>query len=915
MRFRNSIHLLMENFKQVYKLLLYKLIISLVAIALTAAFVLPQLNAFLDSAEVGALWYDVKWFLKELVSLEQTRLGEAKEAILGAGGSLEGVANLLSTMTTEIVLMIVGMALVYLARRFAETLCHFASGSMLNDKMAMYADSSFSTSSISNLGKASRYALVYVPIVFVYDLITLFFVYLLLANLQILTALFLSVTLIVLSQSLKMTVTSHWMPAMTTDDMPLKKAIRRLSKEERTQKTKIFSTYVVSVYTIIFVNVLAALCTFGSALLITVPASYFFLICVQYVNYYTVKGKKYFITYDQIASAKDTSEGEEFFKQVIEQEKETEAENKETKEEEKEKNRSDIVMDYRANYQKWLESPMVCENGKRELLAIADDEKEIEYRFGGEMEFGTAGMRGVIGCGINMMNVHTVMRATQGLAEWVKSLGKEAMERGVVISYDTRRRSEEFAKATAGVLAKNGVKAYLFDDVHPVPMLSYAVRYLKTIAGVMITASHNPKEYNGYKVYGEDGAQMSPEDTAKVVSYINQTEYLSVTADKDSPLILPVPAKLDEDYIEELSKLTLSKEAVEKCGANLKLVYTPVHGSGYVPVMAILKKLGINATVVEEQTQKDTEFSTVKVPNPEFKETLSMGIALANKIDADVVFGTDPDSDRLGVALKNEEGEFVALSGNQVGILLLDYILTRLSEDNVMPSNAAVVKSFVTTGMAKALCDDYGVTLYETPVGFKFIGEKIKQWEKDGKHTYIFGFEESCGYLRGTHARDKDAVVASMLCAEMVCYYAYVGKSVFERLQQIYAKYGFVLDKNVSIQYSGLNAMKEMNAVVDGLKTIKVEEFAGIKVNAIRDYSAAKRTVVATGAVEEMDIPKCNCVYYELDGGSFVCVRPSGTEPKLKVYYSLKAKDEATANAKLEELKTSVSELLEKAKN
>jgi len=573
-------------------------------------------------------------------------------------------------------------------------------------------------------------------------------------------------------------------------------------------------------------------------------------------------------------------------------------------------------MDYQAKYNEWLANPILCDEGRRELESLKGNDKELEYRFGGEMEFGTAGMRGVIGYGINMMNIYTVMRATQGLAEWIKTLSASEQAQGVVISYDTRRKSEEFAKAAAGVLAKNGIKAYLFDDVHPVPMLSYAVRYLGTIAGIMITASHNPKEYNGYKVYGADGAQMSPEDTEKVVSYINQIDdYLSVTAEENSDLILPVPAKLDADYIEELSKLTLSKEAVEKCGKDLKLVYTPVHGSGYVPVTTILKKLGINTTVVEAQAVKDTEFSTVKVPNPEFKETLSMGIALANEIKADVVFGTDPDSDRLGVALKDDNGEFVALSGNQVGILLLDYILTRLAEDKAMPSNAAVVKSFVTTGMAKALCDDYGVTLYETPVGFKFIGEKIKQWERDGKHTYIFGFEESCGYLRGTHARDKDAVVASMLCAEMVCYYTYIGKTVYGRLQEIYAKYGYVLDKNVSIQYSGLNAMKEMNAVVDGLKSMKPAAFAGLEVIAIRDYSAAKRTVLASGNVEEMDIPKCNCVYYELAGGSFVCVRPSGTEPKLKIYYSLKAKDEAAANAKLVQLQADVNALLEKAKN
>ena len=571
-------------------------------------------------------------------------------------------------------------------------------------------------------------------------------------------------------------------------------------------------------------------------------------------------------------------------------------------------------MNYRENYQKWLNDARLSEADKEELLAIKDDEKAIEYRFGGELEFGTAGMRGIIGCGMNMMNVYTVMRATQGLSMYIKTLPAEDQARGVVISYDTRRNSRLFAEKAASVLAKNGIKAYLFDDVHPVPMLSYAVRYLKTIAGIMITASHNPKEYNGYKVYGEDGAQMSPEATAIVVKYIEEIkDYLSVTGDDKSPLIVSVPKEVDDTYIQELTKLTLSKEAVEKCGKDLKLVYTPVHGSGYVPVMPILKKLGINVTVVEEQTVKDTEFSTVKVPNPEFKETLSMGIDLANKIKADVVFGTDPDSDRLGVAVKNDKGEFIALSGNQVGILLLDYILTRLKEENALPENAAVVKSFVSTGMAKAICDDFGVAMFETPVGFKFIGEKIKQWEQDGSHTFVFGFEESCGYLRGTHARDKDAVVASMLCAEMVCYYTYIGKTVWGRLQEIYAKYGFVLDKNISIQYSGLNAMKEMNAVVDALKTEKVERFGTLDVEAVRDYSASVRRD-KEGNESHIDIPKCNCVYYELKGGSFICVRPSGTEPKLKIYYSIRAKDEAAAEAELEKCKASVQELLDSVK-
>ncbi len=571
-------------------------------------------------------------------------------------------------------------------------------------------------------------------------------------------------------------------------------------------------------------------------------------------------------------------------------------------------------MSYTENYEKWRIDGRLCEEGRAELQKIAGDEKEKEYRFGGELEFGTAGMRGIIGYGMNMMNIYTVMRATQGLAEYICALPEEDRLRGVVISYDTRRNSRLFAEKSAAVLAKNGIKVYLFGDVHPVPMLSYAVRYLNTIAGIMITASHNPKEYNGYKVYGEDGAQMSPEATAEVVKHIaNITDYLSVTGAEGSPLIVPVPDEVDETYLDELSRLTLSDAAVKKCGKDLKLVYTPVHGSGYVPVMRILKKLGINVTVVEEQTVQDTEFSTVAVPNPEFKETLSMGIALANKINADVVFGTDPDSDRLGVAVKDDKGEFVALSGNQVGILLLDYILTRLKEENALPKNAAVVKSFVTTGMAKAICDDFGVALFETPVGFKFIGEKIKQWEKDGNHTYVFGFEESCGYLRGTHARDKDAVVASMLCAEMVCYYTDIGKTVYGRLQEIYQKYGFVLDRNISIQYSGLNAMKEMNAVVDALKSVKISAFGPFAVEAVRDYSSSVRRT-ADGKEETLDIPKCNCVYYELAGGSFICVRPSGTEPKLKIYYSVRAENEAAADRALQEAKADVTALLEKVK-
>lgn len=567
-------------------------------------------------------------------------------------------------------------------------------------------------------------------------------------------------------------------------------------------------------------------------------------------------------------------------------------------------------MDYLSVYRSWCENPALNEEGREELASIASDSDQVEYRFGAELEFGTAGMRGIIGYGTNMMNVYTVRRATQGLAEYVRSLGASAMKRGVVISYDTRRKSEEFARASAGVLAANGIAAYVFDDVHPVPMLSYAVRKLGTVAGIMITASHNPKEYNGYKVYGEDGAQMSPEATAVVVGYIEKiTDYFSVKEAKNS-LIRSVPKSVDKSYYKKISKLTLSKEAVRKAGKNLKLVYTPVHGSGYIPVTTILKKLKINVTVVPEQVKKDTEFSTVEVPNPEFKETLSMGIALAQKIKADVVFGTDPDSDRLGVALKNDKGEFVALSGNQVGILLLDYILTRLKEDGKLPANGVVVKSFVTTGMAKAICDDFGVELVDVPVGFKFIGEKIKEYEASGEKTFLFGFEESCGYLRGTDgSRDKDAVVASMLCAEMVCYYTYKQQSVFGRLMDLYSKYQYTLDRNVSIKFGGLNAMKEMNALVDSLKSKKAEKFDIYNVVAVRDYSSSVRRL-ADGTEETMNIPQTNAVYYELENGSFICVRPSGTEPKLKIYYSVRAKDEDAAEKAFERMKTAFEAFL-----
>ncbi len=566
-------------------------------------------------------------------------------------------------------------------------------------------------------------------------------------------------------------------------------------------------------------------------------------------------------------------------------------------------------------YNEWLESGRLSKEEKAELAAIGEDEKEIEYRFGKELEFGTAGMRGIMGAGVNMMNVHTVRRATQGLADYIKAKGIAAMKKGVAVSYDTRKNSRLFAESAADVLATNGIKTYLFDGVRPVPMLSYAVRRLGTSAGVMITASHNPKEYNGYKVYGEDGAQMSPEDTEKVVSCIAEIgSCLSSKVKFGAPvkgMLKVVGKKLDKQYYKAIRKLTLSDDAVKKVGKNIKLVYTPVHGSGYVPVTTILKKLGIKAALVEEQTAPDPEFSTVEVPNPEFKETLALGIRLADKIKADVVFGTDPDCDRLGVAVRGDKGEFVALSGNQAGVLLLDYILLRLKEKNALPKNGFAVKSFVTTSMAKAIAEDYGVELVEVPVGFKFIGEKIKQFDDTGIKQFLFGFEESCGYLRGTHCRDKDAVVASMLFAEMVCYYTYKKTGVWQRLNDLYDRYGYCLDKNVSYSFGGLNAMAEMNAIVDGFKKAPPEKLDIYNVIAMRDYSVPVR--ISEDGEEPLDIAKSNSVYFEMENGSFVCVRPSGTEPKLKIYYSIKLKDFASAEKAFEKMSAAMEKLVKGA--
>lgn len=569
-------------------------------------------------------------------------------------------------------------------------------------------------------------------------------------------------------------------------------------------------------------------------------------------------------------------------------------------------------MDYNQTYSQWLQSDELTKEEKARLTSLSEDEKK--EMFFCPLQFGTAGMRGVLDLGTNRMNVFTVKRATQGLARYVKTLGKEAMNRGVVISYDTRRYSSEFAIRVAKVLAHSGINAYLFNAVHPVPMCSFAIRHLGAIAGVMITASHNPKIYNGYKVYGEDGAQMSPESTDKVVEFIDKTPYFGIkeaqadlTADnikgldnvKVHPHITVIGDSVDNAYFDTISKLSLSPEAVEKFGKNVKIVYTPVHGSGYVPVTRILSRMGITVNVVKEQAWPDTEFSTVRVPNPEEADTLRLGVELADKIGSDVVIGTDPDADRMGIAIRNDDGKFVLLNGNQIGVLLANYIFLRKKETSTMPSNGALVKTIVTTELARALATSYGVTTFDVLTGFKFIGEKIKEWEQSGEYTYLFGFEESYGSLVGTHARDKDAVVASMMFAEMVCYFDSVGKRVYDVLQGIYNQFGYYVEKARSIAFGGLDGMQKMADIMTQIRSSSFTEIAGTKVLAQSDFVTRKKTY-ADGKIEDIELPKTNAFKLHLENGDWICVRPSGTEPKLKFYVATSTPTESASEKKAE---------------
>ena len=557
------------------------------------------------------------------------------------------------------------------------------------------------------------------------------------------------------------------------------------------------------------------------------------------------------------------------------------------------------MMTIRENYEKWLKDFADDQETVQELKSIANDEKEIEDRFYTELSFGTAGMRGVLGAGMNRMNKYNVRRATKGLAGFLKERPEEA-KRGVVIAYDSRRFSAEFAKETALVLCAEGVKAYLFDALRPVPILSYAVRHLGAIAGIVITASHNPPEYNGYKVYGEDGAQVAPEVAAGITKRIRQTAYtdcrLADEAEAKGSGLLQIigNAEVDDDYIAAIKTLAISPELLAKEGAKLNIVYTPLHGSGNVPVRRVLGEIGLtNLAVVKEQEMPDPNFSTIKVPNPEDPGAYDLAFKKAAEVGASVIFATDPDCDRLGVAVKDGGGEWHLLTGNQIGCVLLHYILSSLDKAGKLPKDGAAVKSIVSTSLANRICERYGVAMFETLTGFKFIGEKIQQFMDAGDHTFLFGFEESYGFLSSTFVRDKDGVNASLLVSEVACACMDAGITLYDRVQEIFAEYGYYIEKVVSTTLPGKDGLARMKEIMSGLRAKPPKEIGGLAVAAIRDY--LKGTRESNGKTEPTGLPESDVLYFELEGGNWVCVRPSGTEPKIKLYVNANDRNRETA--------------------
>ena len=577
-------------------------------------------------------------------------------------------------------------------------------------------------------------------------------------------------------------------------------------------------------------------------------------------------------------------------------------------------------MDYKEVYEQWLSNPYFDDATKEELKNIAEDDNEIKERFYMDLEFGTAGLRGIIGAGTNRMNIYVVRRATQGLANYIAKVDKKSQ--GVAIAYDSRHMSPEFAEEAALCLAANGIKAYIFESLRPTPELSFAVRHLGCAAGINVTASHNPPEYNGYKVYWEDGAQITPPHDSgimgevKSISDWNTVKTMDKAEAEKAGLFQVIGKEVDDAYIAELKKQVLHMDAIEAEGKNLKIVYTPLHGTGNIPARRILKELGFeNVYVVKEQELPDGDFPTVSYPNPEAAEAFELGLKLAKEVDADLVLATDPDADRLGVRVKDKNGEYHDLTGNMSGCLLANYEISQKKAINgSLPEDGALIKTIVTTNLADAIAKGYGVKLIEVLTGFKFIGQQILGFEQSGKGSYLFGFEESYGCLIGTYARDKDAIVATMALCEAAAYYKTQGKTLWDAMIEMYEQFGYYKDAIQSVTMKGIEGLQKIQEIMNSLRQNPPAEFAGHKVTAVRDYKADTITDVATGAVKPTGLPNSNVLYYELTDDAWVCVRPSGTEPKVKFYYGVKGTSLEDADKKSETMGKAVLDMVDSMK-
>ena len=565
-------------------------------------------------------------------------------------------------------------------------------------------------------------------------------------------------------------------------------------------------------------------------------------------------------------------------------------------------------MDYKSKFQFWLENDYFDEETKKELSAIQNDEKEIEDRFYKDLEFGTGGLRGVIGAGTNSMNVYTVRKATQGLANYILKQG--GGERSVAIAYDSRRMSPEFADTAACCLAANGIKAYVFESLRPTPELSFALRTLGCISGIVVTASHNPPEYNGYKVYWEDGAQITAPKDKEIIAEVNAiTDYNTVkTMDKEAALAAGlyevIGAEIDDAYMAELKKQIIHPEVIAEVADDIKIVYTPLCGTGNKPVRRVLSELGFkNVYVVPEQENPDPNFTTLDYPNPEDPKAFTYALRLAKEKDADIVLATDPDADRLGVYAKDTKtGEYVPFTGNMSGMLIAEYILREKTKTNTMPENPALVTTIVTTNMADVITKAYGVKMIEVLTGFKFIGEQIKLFEQTGSNNYVFGLEESYGCLAGTHARDKDACVAVMCLCEVAAYCKKEGKTLWDMMLEMYEKYGYFKETQYTITLKGVDGAKQIAEIMDKLRKNPPKAFGDLKVLRFRDYEEDKIIDMETGSVTPTGLPKSNVLYFELPDNFWCCARPSGTEPKIKFYMGVKGTSLADAADKVTKL-------------